>query len=65
MDHGAGNENLLNLVITKVGRLASLTGIFTKLHIGASKAEITEMSGHIDLKDFNTLVWPIRFAFLA
>ena len=51
----------MNLVISKVGRLAALTGIFTRLHTGANKAEI-EMSGRIDLKDFNTLVWPIRYA---
>ena len=61
-DQATGKENLLNLVITKVGRLAGLTGIFVRLHTEASQAEMTEMSGHIDSKDFNTLVWPIRFA---
>jgi len=60
LDEATGKENVMNLVISKVGRLAALTGIFTRLHTGANKAEI-EMSGQIDLKDFNTLVWPIRY----
>jgi len=60
LDAASGKKNVMNLVITKVGRLAALTGIFTRLHTGAGKEEI-EMSGQIDLKDFNTLVWPIRY----
>jgi len=61
IDQDTGKENLLNLVITKVGRLAGLTGIFVRLYSGANQAVVTEMSSQIDLKNFNTLVWPIRY----
>lgn len=61
LDEVSGKQNVMNLVISKVGRLAALTGIFTRLHTGADKKEEIEMSGQIDLKDFNTLVWPIRY----
>jgi len=57
-DEDTGEENLLNLVISRRGRLAALTGIFTRLNYGNVKIE---MYRQIRFKDFSSLVWPIRY----
>ena len=60
MDEATGDENLLNLVITRIGRLAGITGVFLRLHTGPDKRGMKEMSGQFDFTDINTLAWPIR-----
>ena len=60
-DEVSGKENLLNLVITKEGRLAGLTGVFTRIHSAPGNMGMVEMSGQVDFKDFDTLLWPIRY----
>ena len=57
-DEETGEENLLNLVITRKGRLAGLTGAFVRLHPDSNKLE---MSVQLDFKDFITLTWPLMF----
>ena len=49
--------NLLNLVITKNGRLAGLTGVFARLHQQERKHELTS---HIDARQKEALSWPFR-----
>jgi len=61
LDEDTAEENLLNLVITKMGRLAGLTGVFTRLHSSPNNRGMREMSGHVDFNGFSTLVWPIRY----
>ena len=61
IDEVSGKENLLNLVITKKGRLTGLTGVFTRLHSSRGNRDMLEMSGQVDFKDFDTLLWPIRY----
>ena len=60
MHQVTGDENLLNLVITRIGRLAGITGVFLRLHTGPDKRGMKEMSGQFDFTDINTLAWPIR-----
>jgi len=52
------NLNLLNLVITKNGRLAGLTGVFARLHQQERKHELTS---HIDPRQKEALSWPFRY----
>jgi len=61
LDQDTAEENVLNLVITKMGRLAGITGVFTRLHSSPSNRGMREMSGHVDFNGFSTLVWPIRY----
>jgi len=61
MDKATDDENLLNLVITRIGRLAGITGVFMRLHTGPDKRGMKEMSGEFDVTDINTLAWPIRY----
>ena len=44
LDEVSGKENLLNLVITKKGRLTGLTGVFTRLHPGRGNRDMLEIS---------------------
>ena len=55
-------ENLLNIVIIKMDRLAGITGVFVRLHTGPDERGMKEMSGQYEFADINTLVWPIRYA---
>ena len=55
-------ENLLNIVITKMDRLAGISGVFVRLHSGPDERGMKEMSGQYEFADINTLVWPIRYA---
>jgi len=57
-DPDTGEENLLNFVVSRRGRLAALTGIFTRLNYGSSKIE---MYGQIRFRDYLALIWPIRY----
>ena len=50
-------HNLLNLVVTKKGRLASLTGVFVRLHHQGRRYELTS---NIDVREKKTLSWPFR-----
>jgi len=54
-------ENLLNIVITKMDRLAGISGVFVRLHSGPDERGMNEMSGQYEFADINTLVWPIRY----
>jgi len=58
-DEDTGEENLLNLVISRKGRLAGLTGVFARLFPDSNKLE---MSVQLDFKDFITLAWPLRYS---
>ena len=48
-------------MISKAGRLAGLSGVFTRLHSNIDKAGMREMSTQLDFKEYGSLVWPIRF----
>jgi len=54
----SGDRNLLNLVVTKKGRLAGLTGVFARLHLQNRKHELTS---NIDTKLKQSLSWPFRY----
>jgi len=54
----SGDRSLLNLVITKKGRLAGLTGVFARLHHQDRKYELTS---NIDPRLKQSLSWPFRY----
>jgi len=52
------DSNLLNLVVSKNGRLASLTGVFVRLHHQGRRYELTS---NINTRQKSTLSWPFRY----
>jgi len=66
-DELSGEDNMLNLVVSRNGRLAGLTGAFVRLQVGAiGKREShahdsVEMMTKMDFRDIITPVWPLRY----
>jgi len=54
LDPDSGDKNVLNLFISRMGRLAGISSVFARL-------QQVEMSVQIDLRDYNALIWPIRY----
>jgi len=61
-----GEENELNLVVERRGRLAALTGAFLNIPHGsksrsAMSQDTMDLTATMDIRDYATLQWPLRY----